>query len=205
MPPEPVLDRVFRPGRLAASGAALSVALATCPTTAGKAALAAVGAALCVLGGRKFSLPRALLTAAGIVAVNLLVPAGRVLARLGPFSVTETALLEGLEKAITFEGLMLVSKATIRPGLRIPGRFGGLLGRAFAVYGALGSLKPEKSGKGFMFDLDEALVSAYTEYNDASSPDVRPARGGRFSKSDVALILGCLAAFLPHITRWLGR
>ena len=64
----------------------------------------------------------------GILLFNLLVPYGRVLAAFGPFRITQGALLGGLHKALTLEGLILLSKASIRTDLCLPGFFGSLLG-----------------------------------------------------------------------------
>ena len=106
---------------------------------------------LCFLGaawlsGKKVSLPATLLVSFGIVFANLLVPVGKVLVVLGPFKVTEIALIDGIGKALVLEGLLYVSKATILPGLRLPGRFGALVAAAFVYYDRIveykGSIRP---------------------------------------------------------------
>ncbi|MDR3303744.1 MAG: hypothetical protein LBS86_04970 [Treponema sp.] len=70
----------------------------------------------------------------GIVAFNLLSPFGKVLVEWGVFHITEGALLSGLRKAFTLEGLLMLSKASIRPDLRLPGAFGSLLADTFRVF-----------------------------------------------------------------------
>ncbi|MDR2135535.1 MAG: hypothetical protein LBO76_02865 [Treponema sp.] len=95
---------------------------------------------------------------AGIVLVNLLVPYGRVLAEIGPLHITAGSLADGLRKAVTLEGLVMLSAAVIsgRPpsgvfaSRRKPGRtpprpapfrpvavFGRLLGESLSVFAAL--------------------------------------------------------------------
>ncbi len=81
--------------------------------------------------GKRTSLLNALIVSASIVAFNLLIPYGPVLAAIGSFRITQGALLAGLEKAVTVEGLIMLSKATIRSDLRLPGRFGALIGESF--------------------------------------------------------------------------
>jgi lipopolysaccharide transport system ATP-binding protein len=68
-----------------------------------------------------------LTVSASVVAANLLVPVGKVLAVLGPLKVTQTALVDGIMKALVLEGLIFLSKATILPGLKLPGRFGAIV------------------------------------------------------------------------------
>lgn len=81
--------------------------------------------------GKRTSLLNALIVSASIVAFNLLIPYGPVLLVIGNFRITQGALLAGLEKAVTVEGLIMLSKATIRSDLRLPGRFGALIGESF--------------------------------------------------------------------------
>jgi hypothetical protein len=48
--------------------------------------------------------------------VNLLAPYGKVLAEIGPLSVTTGSLVMGIRKGITLEGLFMLSVALIRGG-----------------------------------------------------------------------------------------
>ena len=83
-----------------------------------------------------------IVVSAGIVAANLLVPVGKVVAILGPFKITQTALFDGVGKALVFEGLVYISKASILPGLRLPGRFGALVAYGFRL------LRPDSRVRG---------------------------------------------------------
>ncbi|MCX7023726.1 MAG: hypothetical protein NT080_03805 [Spirochaetes bacterium] len=206
MPGEPLLDRLLPPARLAFAGAALSVALVFEPWLWARIAMLAAAALLCALGGRRVSFIRAVLVTAGIVAANLLVPVGKVLVSWGPFVVTETALFGGIEKAVTFEGLMFISKATIRPGLRLPGKFGSIVSRAFRAYGTLASTRLEPGGKGLIADLDAALLRVYTENEGGDSGDAASA-GNRSAGIVGTLILAalCTLAYVPHIAALIRR
>jgi heptaprenyl diphosphate synthase len=85
------------------------------------------------LSGKK---SRPLITAlimAGIVFFNLLAPYGKVLAQWGPLRITQGSLLAGLGKAVTLEGLVMLSAACVKSDLRLPGSLGLLLGESFRL------------------------------------------------------------------------
>jgi hypothetical protein len=77
----------------------------------------------------------------GITGFNLITPYGKVLAEWGGFRLTHGALMGGLRKAVTFEGLVLLSRASIHPELRLPGDFGALLADCFRVLEQISSRK----------------------------------------------------------------
>jgi heptaprenyl diphosphate synthase len=81
--------------------------------------------------GKRNSPLNTLIVCASIIGFNLIIPYGRVLAMIGSFRITQGALLAGIEKAVTVEGLIMLSKATVRSDLRLPGRFGALIGESF--------------------------------------------------------------------------
>ncbi|MFA6505051.1 MAG: hypothetical protein WCT14_03075 [Treponemataceae bacterium] len=84
--------------------------------------------------GKRISVLTMLFAVAGIVGFNLLVPYGLELFRIGGFRITAGALTTGIERAITVEGLILLSRATIRSDLRMPGAFGSLIGESFRYF-----------------------------------------------------------------------
>ncbi|MBL8967995.1 MAG: hypothetical protein JNG85_13385 [Spirochaetaceae bacterium] len=180
-------DAMFAPWTLAAAGLLASFAFLFQPSLPLKAALFAVFLGVALSSGKKVSLPATFFVSLGIVAANLLVPVGKVLWRAGPLVVTETALLEGLDKAVTFEGLIYISKASIRPGLRIPGRFGSIVARAFVYYDRIieyrGRLKPAT----LFADADALMLAVWDapETPFVGAPESRPKRGPA----------GCVAAF----------
>jgi len=91
----------------------------------------------CALAGLMGKKINPLITAAvmaGIVFFNLLAPYGKVLAVLGPLRITQGSLLAGLEKALTLEGLLMLSRACVAGDLRLPaGAVGALLGESLRI------------------------------------------------------------------------
>lgn len=70
----------------------------------------------------------------GIIIFNLVSPYGRVLAEFGPLTITQGSLITGLHKALTLEGLIMLSGAAVRRDLRLPGSLGALMGESFRLF-----------------------------------------------------------------------
>jgi len=85
------------------------------------------------LSGKKINPFAAFIFMVGIVFFNLLAPYGKVLAVFGPLRVTQGSLLAGLEKALSLEGLLMLSRACIRSDLSLPGTIGSLLGESLRI------------------------------------------------------------------------
>jgi hypothetical protein len=155
------------------------------------------------LSGKRVSFLAAFLVSASIVLTNLLVPFGKVLVRLGPLAVTEGALLDGIDKALTFEGLMFLSKATVRPGLRLPGRFGSVVAAAFVYYDRIVGYSGRVRAASFLDDADELMLAVWDAGEPGSpapSPRQPAARQGLLLLAAViiswlALSLGLFARF----------
>ena len=135
--------------------------------------------------GKRFSPIATLLVSLTIVAANLLLPIGKVLFSLGPLVITDGALLGGMEKAVTFEGLMYASKACILPGLRLPGRFGSIVARAFVYYDRIieykGKVKPSTlvdDADALMLEIWEAEAEKKCRRNDPRQPSRRIRKPG---------------------------
>ena len=193
----------FSPWALAATGAAISGAYLFQRSLAVRAIMFLFFLGMAWLAGKKLSLVATLIVAAGITAANLLVPVGRVIAVMGPFRLTETALLDGLGKALVFEGLIHISKASIVPGLRLPGRFGSLVASAFVYYDRIveykGSLKPAT----LMADADALMLRIWDdpppEKESAQGPATEAAATGAAATgtaSTVALVAVVLLSYL---------
>jgi heptaprenyl diphosphate synthase len=124
----------------------------------------------------------------GIVFFNLLVPYGKVLAVLGPLSITEGSLFSGLEKAIILQGLLLLSRACIKSDLKLPGAIGSLLGDCFRIL----ELMRAKKGiirRGRIIDgLDRLMCD--TEKAADYAPENTPCAGPKLNGKSVALLGG---------------
>jgi heptaprenyl diphosphate synthase len=104
-----------------------------------------------------------ILTILVITAFNLFPPYGKVLVSLGPAVITLGSLLGGLRKAVTMEGLIMLSKVLVqgKGGLPLPGSFGKLLGESFSILEKLNETKSSKKG-GLMERLDRLLCELAT-------------------------------------------
>ena len=156
-------EALFAPWALAAAGAAVSAAFLFQPALGSRILMLLAFMAAARAAGKRVSVLATVLVSAGIVAANLLVPVGRVLARLGPLVLTETALLEGIERAVTFEGLIYASKASILPGLRLPGRFGSIVASAFVYYERIVEYKGRLRPATLVADADELMLWVWEE------------------------------------------
>lgn len=154
-------ESMFTPWQLALAGAALAFIFLFERQLAVKATLFIFFILATYVAGKRFSLLTTLLVSAGIVLTNLLIPAGRVLARLGSLTITEFALTEGLLKALTFEGLMFLSKASIMPGLTIPGKLGSIVSSAFLYYDRIIEYKGKVLPATLSSDIDAMMFAVW--------------------------------------------
>jgi hypothetical protein len=201
-------ERLFAPWALALAGAAISIAFLFQRSLAIRAAMFGCFLAIAWLSGKKVSLLSTVLVSAGIVAANLLVPVGKVLAYLGPIRITETALVDGIGKALIFEGLIYVSKACVLPSLKIPGRFGALVASSFVYYDRIveykGSVRPAhlvEDADALMLELwDEALTAGPgTERRPEATPPTAESSWGL--APSIALVAVVLVSYAMLLVR----
>jgi heptaprenyl diphosphate synthase len=115
------------------------------------------------LGGKKNKPLKTFAVILGIVFFNILVPYGRVLIEIGPLPITQGSLLGGIRRAVTLEGLIMLSRASIRPDLRFPGFFGALIGESLRIFEEITRRKGILVQKGFMEGLDQLLAALSVE------------------------------------------
>ena len=128
--------------------------------------------------GKRISLPAIAVAVAGIVGFNLLVPYGLEIARIGGFRITAGALKAGIERAITVEGLILLSRATIRSDLRLPGAFGSLIGESFRYFDRIMERKGGIERRNPIGGIDRLMVDLWNERASArqAAPRTAPRR-----------------------------
>lgn len=196
-------ESLFDPTHLALTGVALSAALLCQPHIAGRVAVLLAAAAAAWFSGRKLSPLLTVMVMAGIVGANLLIPLGKKLASFGPITITEIALIEGLEKAITFEALMFISKACLGSALRLPGRFGAFFADALRGYDRILERKGSVHISTFFKDIDEILLSVYYESNDDTVSGFDGVRDSRpaLTRSDALLVMAIVGSALPLVFR----
>jgi len=80
---------------------------------------------------------RSLATAAAIIAVQLFSPFGAVVAEAGPIVVTLGALKLGAARALSFSGLLFLSRFGVSRDLALPGAAGSFFQEVFAYFDLL--------------------------------------------------------------------
>jgi len=115
---------------------------------------------IALLSGKKINPLITLSIIFAIVFFNLLVPYGELLYSIGPLKITTGALLSGLRRAVTLEGLFMLSRFCIRSDLAFPGAFGKLAGESLRVFSRLAESKNIFTRKNWIESLD-GLLSGY--------------------------------------------
>lgn len=123
------------------------------------------GLFLCLnaLSGRRIRIVQYLAVSAGIIAFNLVIPTGRVLATVIGLPLTEGALKSGLYKASAMIGLIALSQFSIRANLRLPGRLGGLIGTSLLYFERIMGEKRTIDRKDVVGSIDAILLSVHAD------------------------------------------
>jgi len=128
------------------------------------------------LAGKKNNPLFTILVILGIVAFNLILPYGQVLFSIGVFKITSDALEAGIQRAVTLEGLIMLSRLTIRQDLKIPGLFGELVGESFRIFSVIMTQKQRISRKTLISDIDTLMLELSGGSGETSGADVIPSR-----------------------------
>ncbi|MDR2534847.1 MAG: hypothetical protein LBD29_02285 [Treponema sp.] len=115
-----------------------------------------------------------LLVMSGIIFFNLLVPYGKVLTEFAGFPITQGSLLGGLRRGVTLEGLIMLSKASIRPDLRLPGTFGSLLGESLRIFQRILDRKGLISRKRIIEGIDDLMLELSAEQESQKPLETTP-------------------------------
>ncbi len=154
-------SRFFR-GNLSApaliiAGAAVMPAFLFQPHGTLQLLMAALFLASAWLKGRRIRLGLVFSFLAGITAVHLFTPHGRVLWEAGSWAVTSGALQEGLRKGGLLIGMMYLSQFSVDSRLNLPGRAGAVLGRSFFYFEQLLEFRERITWRHLSRDLDRVL------------------------------------------------
>jgi len=147
------------------------------------------------LAGKKNNLVITLIVMLGIVFFNLLVPYGELLYSLGPLTITSGALLGGIRRAVTLEGLFMLSRFCVRRDLSFPGAFGKIAGESFRVFGHLAEEKIFLGGKNWIESLDGLLIKL-DDNQEKNNRGAEPGRGVLHKKTASRIILAALVIFV---------
>lgn len=118
-------------------------------------------ALMATLAGKRIRWGYFVIMVSSITFFNLLTPVGRVLLELGPVAVTAGALRQGLMKGFAIVGLVFISLFAVRPDLRLPGTFGGILARLFFYFERVLDTRRSVSAAHLVGSVDEILMDLY--------------------------------------------
>ena len=155
--------KTFGSGELAVAGLCMMPALLLNPDTGARIVQSFFFWALAWLSGRKNNPIITVSVMLGIILFNLFVPYGEVLFAIGPLTITSGALWGGLRRAVTLEGLFMLSRCCVRRDLSLPGSFGEITGDSFRVFSRLTEEKQLFSRANWAGRLDGLLFSMGNE------------------------------------------
>jgi heptaprenyl diphosphate synthase len=168
-------NRLFRGEDLFITGFFIMLIFLFTSSLAGKALQFLFFWLLLWLSGKKNRPHITLLLMAGIVFCSLLAPYGKILAEIGPLKISQGALLAGLRRALTLEGMVMISGTFVRAGIRLPGVPGALLGESFRLFALLRERKRTIDRKHFIEEIDELMLELDQDIKEA--PEYEP--GGK--------------------------
>ena len=153
-----VYNRLFSARSLCAAGLLAAPAILFNPSTPLRAAQFLFFWFLCWLAGKKNNPLMTLLVILGIIVISLLVPYGRVLFSIGIFRVSSGALMMGVRRAVTLEGLIMLSRLFIRQDLKLPGGFGSLISESFRFLAIIIDSGKRITKNNFINDIDNLML-----------------------------------------------
>jgi heptaprenyl diphosphate synthase len=127
----------------------------------------------------------------GVICFNLLLPYGLVLVEWGPLRITSGSLEAGIRKALTLEGLIMLSAAAVRGKLPLPGLLGSLLGESFRLLDRLREQKRPARRRDLFRWLDGVLLELGAEEPVRPNP-AAPAQPGKRWPGRCCLFLAVL-------------
>ena len=169
-----VYDELFSARALCIAGLIIMPALFFNPITASRVLQFLFFWFLAWLSGKKNNPLFTFLVILGIVAFNLIIPYGQVLFSIGAFKITSGALAAGIHRAVTLEGLIMLSRFTIRRDLKIPGLFGELIGESFRILAVIMDQKQRITRKNFIADIDRLMLDLSGDDAEASQSSAHP-------------------------------
>ena len=125
------------------------------PVQAGLAGLAVV---LVLADRSRIRILPVFVMSASIVLFNLFVPFGRVVVTPLGYPLTEGAILLGIKKALSVEGMVFFSRWMLKPGFRLPGRAGKLVAQAFGLVGRLTADRKKIDPRNLIASLDAVML-----------------------------------------------
>jgi len=147
------------------------------------------------LSGKKTNPFSVIFVISGIIVFNLIVPYGRILFTIGTFKITRGALIAGVNRAVTFEALVMLSKASVRSDIKLPGVFGELLGESLRIFSFLVGRKRRITAKNLIADIDSLMLELSCD--DVSMTVIRETRTKPLGY--IILAAAVIVSWLPWI------
>ena len=192
-------ERIFSARGLCAAGLLMMGALAFNPNPYIRSVQFLFFLSLAWFAGKKTNVPVTIAVMAGIVAFSLLAPYGQVLFSIGAFRITRGAVEGGLQRAATLEGLIMLSRFSIRRDLRLPGSLGKLIGESFRMLASIQERRSAVSGKNFVAGLDALMMELdKTEEPPAEAAGEAPRRGST-GAGRIILAAAVILSWLPWV------
>ncbi|MDR0524453.1 MAG: hypothetical protein LBG90_01095 [Spirochaetaceae bacterium] len=185
---------LFRSGDLFITGIFMIGAFLANPSTLFRTGQFALFGIYTLLMGKKIKFFSLFLTIFCVIFFNLLIPYGKILGEVGGFPITQGALLGGFRRAVTLEGLILISKASVQADLRFPGSFGSLLGESLMVFQRILDRKERITRTRLIEGIDELMLALSAEQESPREPPGVPRRLLGI------LLLGCAGALIFILT-----
>lgn len=114
---------------------------------------------LLLLSSKKISILPVLIMSASIILFNLLTPFGKILAEPFGLRITEGALLLGIKKALTIEGMIFISRWMLQTKITLPGKAGILISQTFLILRHLTDRKSRFNPKEPIRSIDALMCS----------------------------------------------
>ena len=153
-----------------------------------------------VLSGKKNNIVMILIVMLTIIIFNVLIPFGRVLFSIGAFKVTYGALSIGIKRAVTLEGLIMLSKVSIRDDLSLPGIIGELIGESFRLFNHISERKSRINKNNIVSSLDDLLLELSGESFLVQSKKVSRTKASGY----IILFSAVFLSWLPYIAAGAG-
>lgn len=180
-----------------------------------QAAQTALFIAAALLAGKQVRLLPSLIILVSVSILNLISPIGRVMLTFWRFSITSGALYLGIQKGLTLVGLIFLSRATVRPDLAFPGRFGAVISRSFYFFDRINETWESIPKQKMISRLDALLLRIQDPgpsagpQKSADTPGKREARPAAGTTTVRGFILAGLFAaiqwalfFLQYLIEW---
>jgi hypothetical protein len=138
-----------------------------------------------------------------ITFFNLFTPYGKILLRIGTFTVTDGALFQGLRRAEILVGMVFLSQFALDPRITLTGELSKFLSQMFAAFNRITAEKIQLNPRQILVAIDNRLFDSY--FTDELAPKgVAIEAATQVNRKTTALGWGLLTGFLALLYGALG-